>query len=117
MTLRFEVDQIDVTMLGGNWKYDPDWRYVDKAGHHHWVLEGIGVFGRFPTLLYIIDSVYLDRDGEPQQDGHLCCSLCYEPIEPGRVPAPSTILGMKHWYLDDVEITEAEANAHLEAAR
>lgn len=111
-TLRIEQEHIDVTTLGDNWKYDPDWTYVDQAGHHHlYDPEGQRQRGAtFPTLAWWIDDIWYASDGDgPYDDGHLCCSLCYEPIQPGTVLGDTKVLGPKRSYLNDVEISEARA--------
>ena len=106
-TLRIEREWIDVTMMGGNWKYDPDWEFVDRAGHTHWRFDA-----RFPTLVWVVDDVHY-HDGDECADGHLACSLCFEPIEPGRVPASSFIPGLVSYYLDGEPIPPEQAEELL----
>lgn len=113
--LRIERDVIDVTMLD-NTTWDPDWTAVDKAGHHHWRSGN-----RFPTLVNVIDAIWFADDGDGRQDemvdSHFACSLCFEPIEPGRASGPRYIPALVSYYVDDVLVEKPEFDRILSEGR
>ena len=61
-------------------KPDPDWLYVDRAGHSHiWVGNDV------PTLRTIVDEVIphcQDEEYWEEEISHQECRICGEPITP-----------------------------------
>jgi hypothetical protein len=102
-----EVDAIEVT--GFSMKPDPNWTYLDRAGHLHDHSRAL--------LITVQDNpddppFYFDEDGEEYNaPDHLECSICHEHIDPGLIP-PSPyrefIQGMTRYYRDGEPITPEE---------
>jgi hypothetical protein len=112
-TLRFETARVDVTSSSP--RPDQNWRYTDHQRHEHYWQDG------YPTLVEVVDRTYWCPDcADEHTDTHLECPLCHEVIVPGLLPPPmwrEFAPGRTSYYLDDVEITEAEAKAFMEARR
>lgn len=104
----FEQELIETTCWS---RPDPDWHYVDRAGHAH--------DSRRELLVRVKDDPnesdsWFDADGEEwNASTHLECRLCGEHIEPRVIgdPYQTHIPGPVHFYRDGVEITEAEYRA------
>lgn len=63
---------------------DPEWRFVDAAGHGHFRATN----GGYPTLRYVEDTPEgFGPDGEEYgPEGHMECTTCGEHIQPGMKP-------------------------------
>lgn len=65
---------------------DPDWRYIDQAGHlHAYVDYGDKIRPALPTLVWVIDS---PGDDEFPETGHYECKVCRK--EAAKRKAPDT---------------------------
>ena len=83
--LEVEHEVVEIRFATTPMEVDPDWRYVDEAGHLHAYVDG-----KTPTLEWVVDRTWWCEDcGENHEDGHLACKVCREEIEPGRKPGPS----------------------------
>lgn len=85
-TLRVETEKIDITSGRTTYKDDPQWTFVDKAGHFH----AITADGKFPTLeAYVKRRPCPGGCGDPgcegEIEGRYRCRLCRKRIRPGRV--------------------------------
>lgn len=98
-TLRIERESIDVSSWGQ--ERDPNWRYVDAAGHGHFYDKG------YPTLSEVTETMVDPDDGDEWQ-AHVRweCPHCGEVIKPASRPSmgDSTVPGMKRYYVDEVEV-------------
>ncbi len=106
--LRMERDVIDVTSISP--RPDPNWVYVDGHGHEHRMYDGV-----WSTLRRVVTSSYWCPDcGDEHEASHWACAVCGEPVQPGMVGpglAREFVPGRARYWLDDVEIGEAEALA------
>lgn len=99
---------------------NPNWRYVDKAGHEHYYDEKSG---QYPTLQLIIDEArecdceFCWHEDEPYEyivASHYECPLCKEVVVPSettlpfQIPGPrtGTLRGIKDGVRLTVEIPE-----------
>jgi hypothetical protein len=84
-TLNIETERIDITMAGPSYKPDPEWTYVDKAGHFHAFTED----GKLPTLERY--EKHLNCDGscagvcsdEGYTETRYRCRACGKRVKPG----------------------------------
>ena len=101
--LRMERDVIDVTSFSP--RPDTNWVHVDSRGHEHRMHDGT-----YPSLRRVVTASYWC----PDCGSHWACAVCGEPVEPGMV-GPGLVRefvpGRVRYWLDDVEIGEAEALA------
>lgn len=76
--MKVGYEYIDVTPCT---EPDPDWAYVDRAGHEHrWIQKASGSGYALESLLLIIDMPATDNH---PASSHLECPLCRERIIPG----------------------------------
>ena len=98
-SLRVEVDRIDATTWGP--ERDPQWRFVDGAGHGHFYDKG------YPTLHEVTETM-VDPDAGDEWQAHVRweCPHCGEEIRPGRIQSMerTTVPGMKRYFVDEVEV-------------
>ena len=105
-TFSKETDEVFVGTFGGL-EADPDWNYVDKAGHIHYAAKES--FVDYPTLEWYVDSIeYCDDCREDHEEGHWVCPLCLETIKPGKRPEQQYVPGMTHYKIDGKEVDEDE---------
>lgn len=88
-SVSIERDMISVDIMARVRVPDPDWRYIDKAGHgHFWKGK------KLPTLKQVVVGTQWvgdEYDGDEYDIKEWWCKLCSEPIEPGmreETPAP-----------------------------
>ena len=89
---------------------DPAWVHVDSHGHEHRMVDGT-----YPTLRRVVTASGWCADCRDEHEAsHWACAACGEPVEPGMV-GPGLVRefvpGRVRYWLDDVEIGEAEALA------
>lgn len=102
-SLRIEQDFIDISQP---FEPDPEWNYVDTAGHFHsW--DMCGEKPKLPTLRYVED---IPGTGEYPPYGHYECIRCGAEVAP--VHRPVSIQqyreGMKRCYINGREATIGE---------
>lgn len=62
---------------------DPDWKFVDAAGHGHFYAAD----GSLPTLKWNQQSCTMGHGEDCDAEGTWHCGLCGEEIQPGTRPA------------------------------
>lgn len=120
---RCECDQIDVTSLH---RPAVGWVFVDAAGHSHewWAVGAAAPATSYdprqaydvPTLVLVKDGEeFWEDDDEPHDVGHLECRQCGERVEPAYTADTyqQFVPGLKHYYIDDRPVSEAEFKAAL----
>lgn len=85
-TLTVETEAIDITSATTTYKDDPQWTFVDKAGHFHAVTGA----GKFPTLEAYTKTLPCpggcdDPDCEGVTEARYRCRICRKRVKPGRV--------------------------------
>lgn len=90
---------------------DPDWRYVDKAGHgHFWKKTAL------PTLKWVVTGKTWIGDeygGEEIELGEFRCKLCDEVIEPGKkLKHPEPLMGPVNFRVT-FSLTDGGTDAYL----
>lgn len=106
-TLNIETEQIDVTMGRDTYKLDPQWTFVDKAGHFHAVAGD----GKLPTVEAYEKQVPCDGScfpwcgGEGYSETRYRCRACAKRVKPGfvvDVPGGQrrTMPGRTSWLVD-----------------
>lgn len=94
--INVEQEWTDVTTIS---EFDPEWRFVDGAGHGHFY----GSEGETPTLRWVVDRdlVNVDSDDEEMpESGHYECPHCGEEISPqSRMGNRRQIPGVKHYMM------------------
>lgn len=113
-SFRVEQETTTFTTLGGP-APDPKWAFTDRQGHRH-------VAGtrseRWPTLRWVVDKTYwCDLCRDEHQEGHYECRECGQAIEPGMIhkgPETVTVPTLRHYFIDDVEVSEEEARRRFE---
>lgn len=86
-TLNIETEAIDVTMGRDTYKLDPQWTFVDKAGHFHAVAED----GKLPTLEQYEKHLNCDGScaGACSDEGYTetrhRCRACRKRVKPAYV--------------------------------
>lgn len=83
---------------------DPDWRFIDAAGHGHFHSNG------YPTLKEVTEPCF-DADSGDQWDRHVRfeCPHCGEVIVPGRrAAAPVYVHGPECYTIDGREVSPDE---------
>lgn len=112
-SLKITRDIIDVWQMNPQ-EPDPSWHFYDAAGHeHHWVEDQV------PTLEYVEVKRWWCSDCRDEHiDLEPRCRQCREVIWPRyrAAPNPQYITGALHYFIDDVEVAEAEFKALMEAA-
>lgn len=114
-SLSIDTDMIDVTSDRDSYKPDPEWEYVDKAGHWHAFTSD----GKHPTLERYEKPVPCDGScggvcgGEGTTETRYRCRACGKRVKPYfvvDVPAftPQRIPGRTSWC---VNVTAADAVA------
>lgn len=79
VTVRREL--LDATPL---MEQDPDWKYVDPAGHKHVYVGGEAKGLHVPTVRFVTTGRYwCDRCLEEHEEGEHRCLECQSPVEPG----------------------------------
>lgn len=116
-TFSWRRDKTPVYTLGNRWEEpDPEWVFVDAAGHEHKWDRPNGVTNSHKVQTGT--SVFDDGDGYWDEVPHfeLRCNLCEEPLEPGYryQYGPKFIQGPIHYYVDDQPVTKAEYDAARE---
>lgn len=113
--LEIVSDSIETTSLGG-WEPDPNWSYIDAAGHvHTWKSKSFRWVKDDPNA----PDFWTDADGdEHNADTHAECKKCGEHIEPATRWRPgdtfSTFIpGPVRYLLDGVEVTKEQAEAAI----
>lgn len=83
--ISYEQDMVDVTMLH---EPDPDWVFVDAAGHEHrW--RGDWRKADLPTLVFVRDDDHGDECGcERCPSYHFECRQCGQRVDPETMPSP-----------------------------
>lgn len=98
--LEIRVSQIDCTSWGPD--ADPDWKYVDAAGHGHFRTKA-----GYPTLKEITEP-FTDPDDGETWDRHIRweCPHCGEHIVPGTLLAQvsRSFPGQRHYLIDGKEV-------------
>lgn len=81
--IEFEITHEEIRSELPEW--DPNWRYVDRAGHGHF---GSSEAGKpLPTLVWTITRTYWCEDcGDEHDEGEWRCPHCEEAITPGTRP-------------------------------
>lgn len=108
--LEAEVDMVEVTTMGPEYRPDPAWLYVDSEGHEHrWV------DGAVPTCERLYEE-WIDADGDDRSDSWYECVICRADVQPGYQVVPGTdggfrrfMPGAARYYIDGVPVTEVEA--------
>lgn len=113
-------DLLEVTSLH---RPDTSWAFNDAAGHlHRWCVNGVPAdsydpsahYG-VPSIVWILDGVDYDEDGEPHEIGHEECRECGESIFP-RFKADDTqhyVAGLLHCRIDGMSVTPEEFEHQL----
>lgn len=103
-SLSIETELIDTTMAGPSYKPDPEWTFVDKAGHFHAFTHD----GFLPTLERY--EKHLNCDGscagvcsdEGYTETRYRCRICRKRVKPAyvvKVPGglPQSMPGLTAW--------------------
>jgi hypothetical protein len=88
---------------------DPNWTYIDQAGHGHFYGPG------YPTLNEITETAYDPDDGSKYQVHlHWECRHCREVIVPARrfTSGRSTIPGLTRYLVDGLEVPREDFIEH-----
>jgi hypothetical protein len=104
-------DKEPVHTFGGSYRVpDPDWHYVDAAGHEH--TYGAGTF----KTVNVFNGYW--EGGDEDWSSHQECVQCGEWIVPGTLlrHGPMFIHGPSRFYVDGVEVTEDEFNRQRKEA-
>lgn len=111
-TFKKYTDEVSIHSFSGV-ELDPDWEYIDKAGHRHYAVIDIPL--GYPTLEWFVDSIeYLE--GEEYEHGHWVCPLCLETIKRGTRPEKGWMPGLTHYKIDGVEVSEEKWHEEYEKA-
>lgn len=85
-TLNIDTEVIDITSGMTTYKDDPQWTFVDKAGHFHAITRD----GKFPTLEAYTKTLPCpggcgDSGCEGTIEVRYRCRICGKRIRPGRI--------------------------------
>jgi hypothetical protein len=92
--VQIEVDceVIEMNTMGLIKVDDPDWKFVDKAGHGHFRKKK-----DLPTLEWVVTGTQWVGDeygGDEYEVGEYRCKVCAEVVEPGtKMETPKPIMG------------------------
>jgi hypothetical protein len=117
-------DEIDVTSMS---RPDTSWNFRDKAGHIHCWHSPSGPADHYdhrerydvPTLVYVVDSQWIDEFGYECESGHSECKQCGEHITPRRMADThrQTIPGFRHYVIDGESVSPEEFAAKVAEAQ
>lgn len=110
--LEIEVERIEVTT--GLPQPDPNWSYIDHAGHEHAYGQPGPFRDRYPTLVERAGEPYWCDDCDDEHvDTWLECPLCGEKIAPGTYvdTSPRYIAGPTSYLIDGQPVSKEEGDA------
>lgn len=119
--------EANLTEIPAGREADPDWRYVDDAGHLHAYVESKKGRLKTPTLIEIPDEpYYCTVCDEEHEQSHFECQACYEArrgqgggthIEPGtRSVGPQMIQAGPPSIIAKVQVVDDHMRGHRRIA-
>jgi hypothetical protein len=90
--IKVEQESETIELSPGSTEHDPDWTYVDKAGHGHFTRKTPNAPDPFPTLRWVGTGCTMGHGEECDAEGYWECPQCDERIQPGlRAATPQII--------------------------